>query len=173
VNAQFRSFDEPMLIERHDGSLMMMMRNEKGITESFSADSGYTWTEPVQPEQTNAVARFFLRKLLSGNVLLVRHNNPNNPMERSHLTAFISHDDGKTFQGGLLLDERSGISYPDGFQAPDGKIYIQYDRDRSAGEILSAVFREDEVEIGRILYADSRIQYPIMQGFTKRMIQSK
>jgi len=36
-----------------------------------------------------------------------------------------------------MLDERDGVSYPDGFQSPDGTIYISYDHNRSTdGEIL-------------------------------------
>lgn len=45
-----------------------------------------------------------------------------------------------------MLDERKGISYPDGFQAPDGTIYISYDRNRSTdGEILMARFTEADI----------------------------
>ena len=32
----------------------------------------------------------------------------------------------------MVLDERKGISYPDGFQSPVGTIYISYDRNRAA-----------------------------------------
>ena len=69
---------------------------------------------------------------------------------RSHLMAFLSEDDGKTWQGGLILDERQGVSYPDGFQAPNGMIYILYDRNRyTDAEILLARFREEDVLEGR------------------------
>ncbi len=45
-----------------------------------------------------------------------------------------------------MLDERKGISYPDGFQTPEGTIYISYDRNRSSdGEILMARFTEQDV----------------------------
>ncbi len=55
-------------------------------------------------------------------------------------------DDGATWSGGLLLDAREQISYPDGDQAEDGTIYITYDRDRrGAREILMAAFREEDV----------------------------
>ena len=65
---------------------------------------------------------------------------------RSLLTAWLSDDDGKTWRGGLMLDERTGVSYPDGFQAPDGTIYISWDRNRSTdGEILMARFTEEDV----------------------------
>ena len=45
-----------------------------------------------------------------------------------------------------MLDDRKGISSPDGFQSPDGMLYISYDRNRSAdGEILLARFTEDDI----------------------------
>ena len=62
------------------------------------------------------------------------------------MTAFLSDDDGKTWKGGLVIDDRNGISYPDGFQHPDGRIFIQYDRDRGGeAEILMAVLTEEDV----------------------------
>ena len=68
---------------------------------------------------------------------------------RSQLTAYVSQDEGATWEGGLLLDERNGVSYPDGQQTPDGLIRIVYDRDRTgAREILMATFREEDVVAG-------------------------
>jgi hypothetical protein len=46
------------------------------------------------------------------------------------MTAFLSDDEGKTWRGGLLLDERSSVSYPDGFEKPDRLIHILYDWNR-------------------------------------------
>jgi hypothetical protein len=48
------------------------------------------------------------------------------------------------------LDERSGVSYPDGVQDKDGLIWITYDRDRQGdGEILLAKFKEEDVLVGK------------------------
>ncbi len=78
---------------------------------------------------------------------------------RCKLKAFLSEDDGLTWQGGLMLDERNGISYPDGFQAPDGTIYISYDRNRSTdGEILLARFTEQDVLAGQTVGAKSKLK---------------
>ena len=61
---------------------------------------------------------------------------------RSHLMAFVSADDGKTWSGGLLLDDRSGVSYPDGPQMAHGRIRIIYDASRTgARHILMATVR--------------------------------
>lgn len=144
-----RSFDEPMIVERRDGSLLLYMRTSSGMSESVSADGGYTWTEPAATPFTSASARFFFTKLASGKLLLVRYADPEVPLRRSHLTAYISNDEGASWVGGLLLDERTGISYPDGFQCEDGRLFIQYDYRRESGEILMAVFTEADAEAGR------------------------
>ncbi len=49
-------------------------------------------------------SRFFVRRLKSGALLLVKHGPLDKRVKREQLTAFVSDDDGKTWQGGLLLD---------------------------------------------------------------------
>jgi hypothetical protein len=141
-------WQEHMIVERKDRSLWMLARTQKGIMESVSTDGGRHWTEAAEPKgmrQPNA--RFFVRRLLSGRLLFVKHGDQiDSHQGRVQLSAWLSDDDGKTWQGGLVLDERKGVSYPDGFQAPDGTIYISYDRNRSPdGEILLARFTEADV----------------------------
>lgn len=49
-----------------------------------------------------------------------------------------------------MLDERSGVSYPNGVQDKNGLIWITYDRDRGgAGEILLGKFKEEDVAAGK------------------------
>ena len=38
--------------------------------------------------------------------------------------AYISQDDGKTWKGGLEIDGRADVSYPDAAQDENGNIYI-------------------------------------------------
>jgi len=46
----------------------------------------------------------------------------------------------------LLLDERETVSYPDGIEAQDARIYIIYDRNRNTDrEVWMAVFTERDV----------------------------
>ena len=61
----------------------------------------------------------------------------------------MSDDDGKTWSGGLLIDERKDVTYPDGVEADDGRIHIIYDHQRTPlGEVLMATFTEEDVRAG-------------------------
>ncbi len=153
-----RNCDEPMLVERKDGSLWHLVRTGYGIGESTSTDGGRTWT-PVTPWSVkHTTSRFFIRRSKSGNLLLVKHGALDERAGRSHLTAYLSADDGKTWQGGLLLDERGGVSYPDGAQADDGAFYIIYDFDRAGQKFIHmAVFTEEDILAGKCVSDQARL----------------
>lgn len=167
-------FEEHMLVERRDGVLWLLARTQdvgKGIAESFSSDGGRTWSPGETSSIPHVRSRFFIRRLASGRLLLVKHNPrmdtiwllggdvPNYWRERSHLTAYLSDDDGKSWYGGLLLDERAAVSYPDGDQAEDGRIYIAYDYNRKTDrEILMAAFTEEDVAAGELVDPGSRLK---------------
>ncbi|HYE20755.1 MAG TPA: sialidase family protein [Tepidisphaeraceae bacterium] len=155
-------FDEHMIVERKDGSLWMLARTKDGIAESVSTDGGKTWSEGKPSTTVASVnARFFLRRLASGRLLLVKHGAviDKKPQGRRELTAFLSDDDGQTWKGGLVIYERPGVSYPDGLQAPDGLIHIAYDRNRADDrEILMAVFTEADVLAGKTTGEKSRLK---------------
>jgi sialidase-1 len=105
----------------------------------------------------------------SGNILLIKHGtdmvtaptwkDAKNWGVRKELAAFLTTDEGKTWSGGLLLDERNNVSYPDIAQAPNGDVYVHYDRERtSAAEILFARFREEDVKAGRLVSQDASLK---------------
>lgn len=168
-NKTDQSYDEPMILERKDNSLLMYIRDNHGMTQTESFDEGYTWTEPVKTPFKSASARFFFTKLQSGNALLVKYSNPEVTESRSFLTAYISKDEGASWQGGLLLDEREPVSYPDGFQAPDGRIFVQYDRKREHGEILLAIFTEEDVLAGKDVSGKLQLKHPIIQSYSAKL----
>ncbi|MFM9961140.1 MAG: sialidase family protein [Planctomycetaceae bacterium] len=154
-------FDEHMMIELRDGRLWMLARTKGQPHESFSSDGGATWSEPRQAATVqNVNARFFLRRLKSGRILLVKNGSPEERLQkRSHMSAWLSDDDGQTWKGGLLLDERSSVSYPDGFESPDGLIHILYDWNRHTdAEILLAKFREADVLAGKVVSNDAKLR---------------
>ena len=52
------------------------------------------------------------------------------PILEKKIMAYISQDDGKTWKGGLEIDGRADVSYPDAAQDENGNIYICYDFSR-------------------------------------------
>jgi len=160
-----RQFDEHMLIERKDGSLWMLARTNYGIGESVSSDGGRTWPELKPSQIAHPSARFFIRRLNSGNLLLVKHGPIDQKIGRSHLTAMLSTDEGLTWGGGLLLDERNGVSYPDGQQTADGLIRIIYDFSRTGSRhILMATFREEDVALGKPASGDVQLRHVVSEA---------
>ena len=165
----------------------MLLRNTGGIAQSVSTNGGQTWSDGSLYLQGRMFRnkRFFIRRLKSGALLMVRtqgvfilsvlrhfrhrsaltasrsinlwlrNNSPDG--KRSHMTAFVSDDDGATWKGGLLLDERES-SYPDGIQAEEGTLFIIYDHQRytlnragkrGVGSVQIAVFGKEEVRAGK------------------------
>jgi hypothetical protein len=156
-------FAEHMVVERRDHSLWLLARTRYGIAQGTSVDGGRTWRESPEPftREYNVNTRFFLRKLASGNVLLVANDHAK---KRANMTAMLSTDDGRTWPHKLVLDERESVSYPDGTQAPDGAIYVTYDRGRylfDMQEILMARFTEADVKAGRLAGPASRLKQTI------------
>ncbi len=146
-------FDEHMIVERRDGTLWMLGRVRDGLMESVSKDRGLTWSEPVRARIQSVSARFHLRRLRSGRLLLVKHGRRLGQAaeNRSQLTAFLSDDDGESWSDGLVIDERFEVSYPDSDQDEKGRLYITYDRNRALdGEILMASLREEDILAGRL-----------------------
>ncbi len=159
-NVPKRSFDEHIILEKNDGSLAMYVRTTYGIGVSYSYDRGKTWTQGENSGLRGPCSRFFIRRLKSGRILLINHFNY---VGRSHLTAMLSEDDGKSWTYKLLLDERANVSYPDATESDHGYIYITYDRERgafldslekayaSAREILMAKITEDDIIAGKLI----------------------
>ena len=160
-----RDCTENMIVERRDGTLWMLARTRYGIGEAFSADGGATWTQlkPSGIKSTNS--RFFIGRLKSGALLLVKNGDvamgtpeerPYTPREK--ITAFVSDDDGRTWLGGLLLDGRADVSYPDACETPDGFIHVVHDRGRTTDrEILHHRFTEADVRAGKLVTSGSRL----------------
>ncbi len=164
-----RCFDEHQIVELKDGTLRCYMRTPKGpdgIWQAESKDQGRTWGEPRPAPIRHTSSRFFVCRLQSGNLLLVKNGQYGSDEGRRNMTAYLSFDDGKTWSRSLTIDaERNNVAYPDGQQLPDGRIVVAYDHDRTgAREILFATFREDDVRYGRHVSADMRLLQPIRRG---------
>ena len=148
----WRQFDEQQMVELSDGRWWALIRTASGLCESVSRDGGKTWSDPVKSTLGHPNSRLFVSKLPSGKLLLVKHGKIGEWPEggkwkvRRDLRAFVSSDDGRTWDGGLLLDARTGVAYPDGDVGADGRIVVVYDHNRTAEkEILMARFTEADV----------------------------
>ena len=160
-------FNEHSVVELNDGRLWMLSRGMKEAYQSYSSDGGKTW-EPQSTAFQHASSRCSVRRLQSGAILLIKHgtvisvekrDDSDWGTRRSRLTAFLSLDDGKTWPARLLLDERASVTYPDIAQAPNGDIYVHYDRGRyTDAEILFARFREEDVNAGKLVSAGSSLK---------------
>lgn len=162
---EHRLFDEHMFIERKDRSIWLLSRTKYGIGESVSVDRGKTWPDLTPSPIQHPSARFFISRLASGNLLLVKHGPIAKRTGRCQLTAYVSTDDGRTWAGGLMIDERNGVSYPDGQQTADGLIHIIYDYNRTTDrQILLATFREDDAAAGKPVSTAVRLRQLVSQG---------
>lgn len=171
VKAPDPDWHEPMVVERRDGSLWMLIRVRGGIMETISIDRGLNWSVPRVPAVLrHPQSRFHLRRLASGRILFVKHGVTIDAHRgRRELSAWLSDDDGETWRGGLMLDERPAVSYPDAIQAPDGTIYIVHDRERIAlGEILMSRVREEDILAGRITQPGSQEKRVIIRPLKKK-----
>jgi hypothetical protein len=141
------SIVENLVVEKKDKSLLMLNRTIFGIKEATSYDQGKSWKNVKDFLKKSADSRFFLKRLQSGNLLLLYHDSPTNNLARSHLSAAISEDDGNSWPYKILIDERLGISYPDATQDEMGNIYIIYDYDRFGSKnIMFCKFNEDAIK---------------------------
>lgn len=169
IAVQDSQFDEHMVLEMEDGLLKMFIRTKYGIGVSCSYDRGYTWTEGENSGLENPNSRFFIRRLKSGRILLIKHLKGVGK-KRTKLAALLSEDEGKTWKYQLLLDDRDNVSYPDAVEANDGYIYITYDRERGAGrrsmaevytcarEILYAKISEKDIIAGKLVDKKSKLR---------------
>lgn len=152
VPIERRMFDETRFVRLSDGRLRAYIRTDRGpdgAWEAESSDDGRTWNAPRPCPFSHPSSRLLVRRLRSGRLLLVKNGRLNQGYERNQMIAYVSEDDGKSWKGGLVLDARKNVSYPDADQAADGTIFAVWDRERmSEHEILLTRFTEADVMLG-------------------------
>ncbi len=177
-----RSNTRPTFEKAKDGSMKIRTFGNCGIMEAFSHDGGLTFSKIKDSRIPACGTRFHISRLNSGNLLLVI-NDANNAdwikgkprgkadavyFSRNKMLAYISEDDGKTWKGGLMLDERPSLSYPDASQSADGSIYITYDRERyKQQEILVAKICEEDILAKEVVNRESKIKILANKGGKK------
>ncbi len=158
------NYQEPMIIEKDDGSLMMFMRSHRGyLSISRSQDGGEHWSEPALSMLAMPCAPFCVKKdPYSGYVFLVwDHSFPAAQIQypRSPLHMAVSRDDGETFSlvEALESDPDRHYGYPSIYFDRD-EIFVNYyenDKGRTFNSdhhrIKLKIFRRDELTVEQIL----------------------
>ena len=120
---------QPSLLTYRDGRLQALGRTRSGkIFETWSSDSGHTWTPITLTELPNPSAGTDAVTLRDGRQLVVYNHTA---MGRSPLNVAVS-EDGRTWQAALVLEDAGGLefSYPAVIQTRDGRIHVTYTFDR-------------------------------------------
>ncbi len=149
------TFDETMILERSDHTLLMFARDKTPLlVRTESADpAGTEWKPAEYTSLLSGCSRFYLRRLKSGRVLLIRNDAAGS---RTYLVAELSEDDGETWKYRLLLDPGTpplrSVSYPDAVETPDGTLLIVYDCGRvTFKEIRMARITEEDIMAGKLV----------------------
>jgi len=126
-------WSEPTIVELSDGTITMLLRNNKKgyLYRSDSHDGGFTWEKPYQTDIPNSSNKPKLIKMDDGRIILV--NTPDTRCGfkyRFPLEMWISNDDLKSFSyKKTLIDYPGWISYPDGF-VEGNTLYLTYEFNR-------------------------------------------
>ena len=106
---------EPCVVERKDGSLLMLARTGKGSHHrSLSTDGGLTWSEPEPTTLISACSPSTLGRMPDGRLFVLYLNAkpvgnryfPRNPMVYS-----VSDDDGETWSQPWIVDDETDRNY--------------------------------------------------------------
>ena len=162
-----RKYAEANVYQTSDGTLYQVCRLDGGgggLERSASYDYGKTWSSFErylgEPFSGPASKPHYL-SLGDGKLLAINHASETS---RTALTAYLSEDDGKTWQYKLLLDDREDVSYPD-VAYERGKIYIVYDRDRAgAQEIRLARITVEDIKAGKLVSDSSALRLRLWQN---------
>ena len=116
---------QPTVVQREDGSLLMLMRSRDGeIWRSTSDDLGRSWKAAHPTELPNPNCGVDMARLHSGNIALVYNDTRRG---RTPLTVALSTDEGESWGHKRDLETEMGeYSYPAVIQSRDGGIHVTY-----------------------------------------------
>jgi predicted neuraminidase len=115
---------QPSLLIYPDGCLQALCRSRQGvITESWSQDSGHTWSKMAATSLPNPNSGIDAVTLRDGHQLLVYNHTAR---DRTPLNVALS-EDGKRWEMVLALEKDDGeFSYPAVIQTSDGLVHVTY-----------------------------------------------
>ncbi len=115
---------QPAVLVYPSGKIQILCRSKEGkIVESWSADSGKTWSSMQPAALPNPDSGLDAVVLADGRALVVYNHSTT---ERTPLNVAISAD-GKIWKAALVLESDPGeYSYPAVIQSSDGLVHITY-----------------------------------------------
>jgi predicted neuraminidase len=121
---------QPSFLRHPDGKLQVLCRSKQGVlTQSWSEDSGKTWTKMTATQLPNPNVGADTLTLRDGRHLLIYNHTQAKgdfPSGRNMLNLAISKD-GVNWRPVLTLERSKGeFSYPAMIQTADGKVHITY-----------------------------------------------
>ena len=103
---------EPVVVERKDGSVLMLVRTRLfHIYRCESFDEGDTWTAPVPTSLLSPESPSNCKRFPSTGDLLLIWNHSSDGRSRIPLTAAISKDDGETWSNVRNLEDDANHSF--------------------------------------------------------------
>ena len=111
---------------------------------SISADGGKSWL-PAAKFILNPDSDLAIKRLSSGRLLMVKSTRFDNLLywESEGMFAYLSEDDGRSWYGGLRLDESKNARNPKVEEDKDGRIIITWTRE---DETMLSITSEQEID---------------------------
>ncbi len=123
---QAYAYDEPIVMEKNDGTLWMTLRTRKQyMYQSISTDGGKNWSIAKKYFMPNTDTRFCIKELPNGDWVMVYNNSQSG---RTNMTLALSKDEGKSWHNKILLYSRY-CSYPD-IQIDEDELHVVFDDGR-------------------------------------------
>jgi len=123
---------EPVIVERKDGSLLMIIRTRLShIYHCDSFDLGDTWSVPKPMDLAAAYSPPNMKRIPNTGDLLLVWNHSLDIRKRSPLTSAISKDDGETWEHvrNLETNDKHAFAYPS-ITFLDDEVLLTYYRSR-------------------------------------------
>ena len=103
---------EPACIELKDDRVLMLMRTQLGGQyQSFSSDGGETWSSPEPTALAGTAAPVSISRIPTTDHLLAIWNHNPGASSRNPLTAAVSKDEAKTWEGFRNIEEGPGDAW--------------------------------------------------------------
>lgn len=165
-------FWENSVMEKADGTLVMYYRTvSAGVEKTESVNGGKDWSDGVSAGISLTSARTATIELKNGSWLFISHDDEYAAGARSHMTVWLSEDEGETLPYKLQIDTTGW--YPAAYEGNDGFIYITYDRNRADGgcAMLAKITVED-IKAGKLVTEGSMLKYLTHKGNASELPQA-